>query len=124
MLPDAQILIQRSGAAAPLLEALRGRNERDAKRPAAPSENAAPPATSARETEAAAPARAPQEGEAAPAPARAQEAAAPEMAPALTAEPETVRKQPAEEPLAGRDGAPEQAPAAPAPVEKPEQKAD
>lgn len=29
MLPDAQILIQRSGAAAPLLEALRGRGERD-----------------------------------------------------------------------------------------------
>jgi AsmA protein len=29
MLPDAQILIQRSGAAAPLLEALRGRNNRE-----------------------------------------------------------------------------------------------
>jgi AsmA protein len=124
MLPDAQILIQRSGAAAPLLEALRGRNERDAKRPAAPSENAAPPATSARETEAAAPARAPQEGEAAPAPARAQEAAAPAMAPALAVERETVSKQPAEEPLAAPNGTPEQAPAAAAPVEKPEQKAD
>ena len=35
MLPDAQILIQRSGAAAPLLDALRGRNEREAARPAA-----------------------------------------------------------------------------------------
>ncbi len=34
MLPDAQILIQRSGAAAPLLDALRGRNERDAAQPA------------------------------------------------------------------------------------------
>ena len=35
MLPDAQILIQRSGAAAPLLDALRGRNEREAARPGA-----------------------------------------------------------------------------------------
>jgi AsmA protein len=122
MLPDAQILIQRSGAAAPLLEALRGRNERDAKRPASPANPASPAA--ARETEAAAPAAAPQEREAAPAPARAQEAAAPTLAPALVAEPDTTRKAPAEAPAAGSNGAPEQAPIPPAPAEKPEQKAE
>jgi AsmA protein len=122
MLPDAQILIQRSGAAAPLLEALRGRNERDAKRPAAAAKPASPAA--ARETEAAAPAAAPQEREAAPPPARAQEAAAPTLAPALVAEPDTTRKAPAEAPAAGSDGAPEQAPVQPAPAEKPEQKAE
>ncbi len=37
MLPDAQILIQRSGAAAPLLEALRSRANRDAALPAVPA---------------------------------------------------------------------------------------
>ena len=37
MLPDAQILIQRSGTAAPLLEALRSRANRDAALPAVPA---------------------------------------------------------------------------------------
>ncbi|MET0278255.1 MAG: AsmA-like C-terminal region-containing protein, partial [Pseudorhodoplanes sp.] len=107
MLPDAQILIQRSGAAAPLLEALRGRNERDAARPAA-----IPALPAARETEAAAP-------------ARAQEAAVPAPAsPAPASEPAGSSKAPLEEPTSGRAGALETVPAMPVPVENSEQKAD
>jgi AsmA protein len=114
MLPDAQILIQRSGAAAPLLDALRGRNEREAARPAVAAP-AAPPAAF-RETEAIAPPAAPQENEAAPAAAapRTLEAAAPES---------PADKAPAEDKSAsGRDSASEPVPAGPSapPVEKPE----
>jgi AsmA protein len=117
MLPDAQSLIQRSGAAAPLLDALRGKNEREAPQPVTaplPPPAAAP---SPRETEAAAPAASP-ENEAAPsAPARSQEAAAP----AAPAEP-PVSKPAADEPVTGSGAAPEPAPAipSPAPAEKPE----
>ncbi len=69
MLPDAQILIQRSGAAAPLLEALRGRNQLDSARPSQPMPAVvAPPLAPSRETEAAAPARVPEPVEARPAP--------------------------------------------------------
>lgn len=133
VLPDAQILIQRSGAAAPLLEALRGRNEREAARPAAVSP-AAPVQPAARETEAAAPAQAPQEREAAPAPARAQEAAAPQSAPAQVPAhiPEQIAapapepadsngaQQPAQSATAA-EGAAEPAPAISAtPLQKPE----
>jgi AsmA protein len=115
MLPDAQSLIQRSGAAAPLLDALRGRNERDALRPdiapVPPPAAMRPPA--ARETEAAAPAAAP-ENEAAspapPAPPRSQEAAAP-----LPPQP-SASNPAADEPVTGRDGAPEPAPAMPSPA--------
>jgi len=123
MLPDAQILIQRSGAAAPLLDALRGRNEREAARPATaapfPPPAAARP-TAPRETEAVAPAAAPQENEAAPAAAaaaRTQEAAVPATMP----EP-PVSDPPVEESTSGNDGAPDPAPAvsSPAPAEKPE----
>ena len=123
MLPDAQILIQRSGAAAPLLDALRGRNEREAVRPATaapfPPPAAARP-TAPRETEAVAPAAAPQENEAAPAAAaaaRTQEAAVPATMP----EP-PVSDPPVEESTSGNDGAPDPAPAvsSPAPAEKPE----
>jgi AsmA protein len=73
LLPDAQILIQRSGAAAPLLEALRSR--RDATR--TPATSAAQPA-------------APQIQEAAPAPASApltKDAATPPALPATSATP-------------------------------------